>query len=148
MLGTLARWLRILGEDTLYFRSIEAEELIRLAVREDRWVLTRDTRLARRLAALRVRFLLLASNDLGGQLRETARVFGLEGRPRLIRCIVCNAVLESASRAEAREAVPPFVYRTQSEFARCPACRRFYWAGTHPARIEQRLADLLRPPAA
>jgi len=34
MLGTLAKWLRILGFDTLYFKNIDDSELIKIAKQE------------------------------------------------------------------------------------------------------------------
>ncbi|RLF20494.1 MAG: hypothetical protein DRM97_07655, partial [Thermoprotei archaeon] len=46
MLGSLARWLRILGVDTLYPRDYSDEELIMLARREKRVIITRDKKLA------------------------------------------------------------------------------------------------------
>ncbi|MCD6106529.1 MAG: hypothetical protein J7J79_04145, partial [Thermoplasmata archaeon] len=36
MLGTLAKWLRILGYDVLYFRQIRDEDLILTARKEGR----------------------------------------------------------------------------------------------------------------
>ena len=45
MLGRLARWLRILGYDTSYSKSISDNALIRRSHRERRLVLTRDTHL-------------------------------------------------------------------------------------------------------
>jgi len=48
MLGRLAKWLRVLGYDTLYWRGDDAG-LVRLAVAERRLLLTRDTRLPPRL---------------------------------------------------------------------------------------------------
>ena len=51
MLGRLARWLRILGHDASYFRRIHDADLVELAVRERRILLTRDTRLVQRRAA-------------------------------------------------------------------------------------------------
>ncbi|MEK6530083.1 MAG: Mut7-C RNAse domain-containing protein, partial [candidate division NC10 bacterium] len=47
MLGKLARWLRAMGYDTLYFRVAEDRHLLQLAHAEARTLLTRDTRLAR-----------------------------------------------------------------------------------------------------
>lgn len=67
MLGRLARWLRILGYDTAYEKMITDERLVERAVREDRWLLTRDRNLAlRRL--LRGRHTLLVSDKVDGQL--------------------------------------------------------------------------------
>src|SRR5579883_2502967 len=42
MLGRLARWLRIMGHDTAYERALPDDDLIEQALREDRWLLTRD----------------------------------------------------------------------------------------------------------
>ena len=47
MLGTLARWLRILGFDTSYEKFIDDNELIECCTLEGRVALTRDRRLAR-----------------------------------------------------------------------------------------------------
>ncbi|MEK6667144.1 MAG: Mut7-C RNAse domain-containing protein, partial [candidate division NC10 bacterium] len=47
MLGKLARWLRAMGYDTVYFRVAEDRHLLQLAHAEARTLLTRDTRLAR-----------------------------------------------------------------------------------------------------
>ncbi len=44
MLGRLAKWLRALGYDTLYWRGDDAG-LVRIAMVEDRLLLTGDTRL-------------------------------------------------------------------------------------------------------
>ncbi len=41
-LGKLARWLRILGFDTLYFRSNGLAKLIVLALQEKRIIITRS----------------------------------------------------------------------------------------------------------
>ena len=40
MLGTLAKWLIILGHDVTYYRRIEDDELVSIARREKRTILT------------------------------------------------------------------------------------------------------------
>jgi uncharacterized protein with PIN domain len=47
MLGRLARWMRFLGFDTLYYRDISDSRLIRIAREQNRLILTRDTRLVK-----------------------------------------------------------------------------------------------------
>ena len=42
MLGRLARWLRIIGQDVSYGLHLSGYELIRSARRESRLILTRD----------------------------------------------------------------------------------------------------------
>ncbi|MGD8599578.1 MAG: Mut7-C RNAse domain-containing protein [Anaerolineae bacterium] len=46
MLGTLAKWLRILGYDTHYDPTLDDHQLVRLARAEDRVLLTRDHELS------------------------------------------------------------------------------------------------------
>ncbi len=48
MLGRLARWLRLLGYDSVYFIHTADAELVRLARADGRIILTRDHGLARR----------------------------------------------------------------------------------------------------
>ena len=48
MLGTLAKWLRILGYDTQFDTSLSDDQLVRLARAQDRVLLTRDQELAQR----------------------------------------------------------------------------------------------------
>src|SRR2546428_10147688 len=48
MLGTLAKWLILLGHDVAYFPRIEDHELVQMARQEGRTILTRDRRLVQR----------------------------------------------------------------------------------------------------
>ena len=45
MLGKLAKGLRMLGYDTIYYRGEDVGPLIQLARQEDRVILTRNTKL-------------------------------------------------------------------------------------------------------
>ena len=47
MLGKLARWLRAMGYDALYFKAADDRYLLQLARAEARTLLTRDAKLAR-----------------------------------------------------------------------------------------------------
>ena len=47
MLGRLARWLRFLGFDTLYYPDIPDSDLVRIAREQNRYILTRDSRLVK-----------------------------------------------------------------------------------------------------
>jgi hypothetical protein len=139
MLGRLARWLRALGYDTLYFRDASDARLLGIALREQRRLLTRDTALARRA---RGAGLLVQAEDLDAQLREVLAAEGLAGRAPLSRCLECNAVLVAVPHEVVRAEVPPYTYATQRAFWRCSGCGRVFWAGTHAARILERLRRL------
>ena len=137
MLGRLAKWLRILGYDTLYDPTWSDAQLARLARAEERILLTRDLGLAKRLG---VRVLVIADQDLPSQLDQLHRELGLEAVAPLSRCPACNELLEEIPKDYAWGQVPPYVFCTQGEFRLCPACNRFYWRGTHWQRMQQVMA--------
>jgi uncharacterized protein len=139
MLGTLAKWLRILGFDTLYDPSLDDHQLVRLARAEDRVLLTRDRPLAGRRG---LRTLLIASARLDDQIRQVLLELDLEPERAFSRCPVCNGLLEAMEQAEARGRVPAYVARTHSTFKHCSSCGRVYWQGTHWQRMEEQLSRL------
>ncbi len=141
----LVRWLRLLGYDTVRVPGADDADLVALAGREHRVLLTRDRGiLVRRPIALgEVRALHLDSDDPWQQLAQVVRACHLDPQSTLFtRCVACNGVLEPATVEEARPHVPPFVAATQRQFTRCPGCGRYYWLGTHWRRVTDRLAGL------
>lgn len=127
MLGRLARWLRLMGYDTLYWREGSDLELVRQAQAEGRLIVTRDRQLAGRRG---VHALLIGAETLDAQIAEASAALG--GRPApFSRCPECNAPLEGLTHDAARDLVPPYVWQTQSAFRRCAGCGRIYWKGTH-----------------
>jgi uncharacterized protein with PIN domain len=140
MLGRLARWLRALGYDTLYFRDAPDRRLLGIALRERRRLLTRDTALARRA---REAGLLVRAESVDAQLREVAAACSLGRRAPLSRCLECNGALAVAPRETVRDRVPPYTFATQREFRECRGCGRVFWAGSHAAGILRRLAPYL-----
>ncbi len=145
MLGRLARWLRLLGFDTAYAPHVADGELVRRALGEGRVILSRDRRLPEEW---RVRGVYLVKDERPlEQLREVAAHFQLLGRERpFSRCCLCNGPLRPASHAEARGHVPTVVLEARDELSQCPACRRFYWNGSHVRRIVRILDAALREP--
>jgi diguanylate cyclase (GGDEF)-like protein len=112
MLGRLARWLRLLGYDTLYETGLSDHQLAARARHEDRVLLTRDRELARRKG---IRCLLVRSQELEEQLEQVIDTLGAPAAESEPRCSSCNAQLISISRQEASLHVPAFVLDTQAE---------------------------------
>jgi len=141
MLGSLARWLRLMGYDTEYDAEAPDAELARRAAEERRWLLTRD----RELAAVGPRTVLIGSTGLEDQLVEVHERLGLEPDHEGIgsRCAVCNGVIEPVDRAEAAGHVPPFVLEETTGFRRCTGCGKIYWRGSHVTRIEERIGRIV-----
>ena len=142
-LGKLARWLRILGFDTLYFRHIDDTELIAKAAEEKRILLTRDTRIADDPGPANC--ILIQSDDWIEQMKQLIAQLKLKLTPKNLfsRCLLCNSPLQPIPKADVRERVPPFVFQTQQEFVHCPSCDKIYWQGTHVSHVLDKLKPLL-----
>jgi uncharacterized protein with PIN domain len=140
MLGRLARWLRALGYDTLYYRDAPDRRLLALALAEGRRLLTRDAALARRA---RDAGLLVRAEGLDAQIEEVARACRLAASRPLSRCLACNGLLAPTLPEAVRDRVPPYTFATQREFRTCAGCGRVFWAGTHVEGIARRLRPYL-----
>jgi uncharacterized protein with PIN domain len=133
MLGRLAKWLRLMGYDTLYQPSAEDRDLVRTARAEDRLLLTRDHELARRRG---VRSLLIESDRLEEQLGQLLEELGLDDESLDPRCALCNTSLQAIGPSEVKSRVPAYVYSRHEEFSWCPHCDKVYWRGTHWERMK------------
>lgn len=142
MLGRLARWLRVLGLDATWTADVADEALVRHALDEGRWILTRDRALPVEWRVPRLH--LVASERPLEQLREILDAFPLRDAVRpFARCTRCNAPLEELPRGPAAPLVPPRVLARNERFWRCPRCGRVYWEGSHVARMRRTLDELL-----
>lgn len=142
MLGRLARWLRVLGFDVLYFPRIEDAALLGVARREGRVLLTRDTGLFGRKGGPPA--LLIESGRWEDQVVQVLDAFGLKDRvaPHT-RCLDCNAPLKPVPKERARNLAAPFVVERASSLALCPACGRVFWKGSHADDMEARIRRIL-----
>ncbi len=142
MLGKLAKWLRIFGYDTLYYRGTKAESLIDLAVRSGRVILTRNTRIRKVAHGPEVVF--IEGNRWEVQLRQVLERFHAPEQGRAFtRCVNCNTELITIEREDARERVPEYIFHTHRTLRTCPECKRVYWQGTHQQRMEGVIRRLL-----
>ena len=138
MLGRLATWLRLIGQDAIYGSQLAGRSLIRQARSEGRIVLTRDRRVVRAASDLCV--LIVASDDFREQLRQVLLVCHVDPFTALFtRCTKCNTPVIAVPRGEVADHIPPYVFSTQEHFARCTRCHRIFWSGTHCERVREQL---------
>src|ERR1043165_974687 len=140
MLGGLARWLRAAGYDTSWQVDISDWDLIRLARREGRTILTSDTGIFRRgvirdgeIPALFVPHGLGIHEQLCFVLRE------LHLSLHEPRCMACGGGLIEISKDQAQGRVPQRSSAWVDQFWECECCRRVFWKGTHWQRIAEQL---------
>lgn len=142
MLGKLARELRMLGYDAIYYRGEDAHQLIHLARQEERIILTRNTKLIPK--KLEDRISTVTEDKPLLQLRDLIQkgLISLDEENLFSRCLLCNALLDEIPREEAEGKVPDFILYEQKEFFQCPQCRRIYWQGTHQKNMQRRVEEL------
>jgi uncharacterized protein len=140
-LGKLARYLRLLGFDTLYRMDFNDAEIIATSLAEARIILTRDRGLLKHRVVTHGYW--VRATDPHEQAAEITRVFDLGNSARpFTRCLRCNGDLQPAAKDDVADRLPPRVRAQFDEFARCPACGRLYWRGSHYARL-RRIVDEL-----
>ncbi len=140
--GRLATWLRIMGYDTTFPRTANDNELVRLALKQDRLLITRDSGfLLRRSVRLgQLRMLYVVADDLRGQLRQLIGELDLNLDSGFSRCLRCNEPLAPVGKAAVADRIPDYVARTQKSFSQCSSCHRVYWPGTHWSNMMSELA--------
>ena len=133
-LGGLARFLRMLGFDTLHRNAFSDEEIRRLAETRGRIVLTRDRELLKCREIERGAYVRALKPE--AQLREVAARYGLEAHARpFTLCLACNLPLQPVERNVIAAQVPPAVLELHERFVRCPGCNGVFWPGSHYRRM-------------
>ena len=129
-LGKLAKWLRILGFDTLYKSNISAGRFYEQAGPE-RVLLTRTKKNRKRFPTQRV--IIITSDHPMSQLREVVDETGItEDDVRLFsRCIRCNSPIDPIEKEDVYGLVPDYIWETRDRFQICRGCERIYWKGSH-----------------
>ena len=130
MLGSLAKWLRILGFDTFYSNTAHDNQLLEIIWRENRILLSKDMRLVEGVRPdQRLR---IHSKYLPQQLKQVVEYFQLDGNIDLFsRCSECNVMVELIPKMLVADKVPEYVFDKYEQFWVCPTCRRIFWPGTH-----------------
>ena len=130
MLGKLAKWLRVIGYDTVYYSGGGDSALVQRALKENRVILTKDSHMVKRKLARKNLF--ISSDNPREQLKQVVEELGLDVEDKLFtRCLVCNRELVSVEKGYIQDKVPNYTYLMQSKFYECLGCGRVYWPGTH-----------------
>ena len=134
-LGALARHLRLIGFDTVWRNNLDDREIVDIALRERRIILTRDRGILRQSRVTHGYW--PRATDPLVQLEEVVRALdlGTQLQP-YTRCLECNGVLAPVEAAEVVSVVPHQVASTQRDFKRCEGCGRIYWPGSHQQKLE------------
>jgi len=126
-------------------RGARLDDLFAAARRDGRTVLTLSTRHPRRFAD--VAAITVPRADAAAALRAIAGAHEPAGPP-FSRCALCNSALQRRTSFEAMGEVPGPVVRVVRTLRYCPGCGKWYWEGSHVARLREWLERALGRPLA
>ena len=144
-LALVARRLRALGFDVQVARGARLDELFDAAASSGATVLTLSDRRPGRRRSVPV--ITLPRGDPAAAVRALASHFDPAGPP-FGRCLECNTPLQSRFSGEALGEVPAGVARSAAMLRYCPGCGRWYWEGSHTARLREWLEAAIGRPLA
>lgn len=143
--GKLARWLRMIGYDTLLFKEKDDKRMIQIALKEGRVILTKDTQIMKRrlITNSKLKAIFIKHDDPKAQLQQTVKTLNLDYHFKPFSlCLECNQALMPRSKDEVQRLVPSYVFKTQKQYMECPSCHRIYWQGTHWQAMVKELENL------
>jgi uncharacterized protein len=139
-LGRLARYLRLLGFDTVYRNDYKIEELTRIADVEQRILLSRTAALAKHGTQ---HYLLVTSEGPKQQLKQVVQSFTLKDHfLPFSRCIACNGLLEAVPKESILSLLEKNTSDYYHEFWQCNTCKRIYCKGSHYVRMLNTIQDI------
>ena len=141
-LGKLAKYMRIYGMDALYFPDITDPEIVDLAIKEHRIILTRDRNLLKNRKATYGYW--IRSQNTREQLREVFKRLDLK---RLLkpftRCPECNGILVNVHKEEIIDKLLPKTREYYTDFKKCRDCGHIYWEGSHYDSMKEQIDKML-----
>lgn len=140
-LGKLAKYLRMLGFDTLYQNSFEDSEIIKISLEQKRTILTRDVALLKNSKVMHGYW--IRSQEPKEQLKEVIHRSDLLDAIRpFYRCKDCNGIIKKVPKESVLEKIQPGTRKHFNEFFQCNSCGKVYWKGSHFNKMNDFIEDL------
>ena len=137
MLGKLARWLRMLGQDVIYDTQLNDSGLLEMAKKENRVLLTKDLELYKRAIARNTNAFYVEGKTESDRLAELAQryLIPLAVDMEKSHCPVCNTKLKNMPKEELLCELEKNTSASYEKFWKCPNCGQTYWQGAHWKQI-------------
>ncbi|MCK5242206.1 Mut7-C ubiquitin/RNAse domain-containing protein [bacterium] len=133
-LGKLARYLRLLGFDTVYKKHFPDENVVEIGVQEKRIILTRDRGILKH-KTVKLGYCLRSTVSLS-QVQEIMDHYNLRTRIRpFCRCLECNGRVLRVAKKTIEAQLPPKTKEYYQNFYQCRDCKRIYWQGSHYGKL-------------
>ncbi len=144
MLGRLARWLRLTGFDTLYFKNESDEKLLERTHNENRILLTRDRQVHQKAIKEGLRSVLIPAISKNEALALLSKTFNIQFdvNPSNSRCPICNGNIVPVEKEIIRSQIPNQTFEKYDQFWQCVQCGKIYWIGGHYESMRKIIAKI------
>jgi uncharacterized protein len=140
-LGTLAKYMRMLGFDTLYKNNYKDEDIVKISLKEKRAILTKDRGILKRSEVTHGYW--IRSTITNEQIIEVIKHFDLKEQIKeLSRCLKCNSLLKKIPKGQIIDRLPRKVKEYQQEFYYCMNCDKIFWKGSHYTKMKGIIEEL------
>ncbi|MHA2360747.1 MAG: Mut7-C RNAse domain-containing protein [Candidatus Thorarchaeota archaeon] len=141
MLGKVALWLRLAGYDTIYSPDHDDNDILDIASKESRIVLTSDAVLHRRSVEDGLRTSIIRGN-VDERIAQVFHEYKLDPiiDPSKSRCSKCNGELElikEDEKSKVKSLVFEQTYVNYEVFWLCSECQSVFWKGGHWVNIQK-----------
>ena len=122
MLGKLARWLRMLGHDVIYWVQFDGSEFLELVKREQRVLLTKDLQLYKRAIRKGMDSFYVEGKAESERLAEVAKRYRLDLKIDVNKsnCPLCNTKLNQIPKEQIQSELEKTTFTYYLEFWKCP----------------------------
>jgi uncharacterized protein with PIN domain len=128
--GKVAKNLIMFGFDTHYDFDLPDKEIVNLAEREERIILSRDWGLLKRKNSIFGYYPRKTNTD--EQLAEIIKRYNLYDKFKpLSLCLECNGQIVKVEKSEAKEHLDEGVLKDYNDFYKCKTCQKYFWKGSH-----------------
>lgn len=140
-LGSLVKYMRMLGFDVLYRNNFSNKEIIDISLKDNRTILTKNRGLLKNNKITHCYW--VRNEGTEEQVKEIISRFDLKDNiSEFLRCLECNNILVPAEKDKIEERIPPKVKQWHNEFWYCTQCDKIYWKGTHYEKMAKFIVRL------
>ena len=129
-LGNIVKYMRALGLDLFYDSLLSRREIIEISKRENRIILTKDSKLLKFKDVSHGIFI-----RPGTTVEQIKRIIDFldikDDIKPFSRCLQCNTLLGVVPKEEILHKIPLRTAAFCHEYSQCPSCDKIYWKGTH-----------------
>ena len=137
----IKRRLNISWKAQMRADSMDDEQLLKLAKKQGRVLLTRDEQLYRRAKRKNLDVFFTEGQNEVERLTNLSKAFSfeLEIKPDRSRCPRCNTKIYPVEKSEIQGKINYTTITHYEKFWRCPRCEKIYWQGAHWKKITETL---------